>query len=238
MCQLPPASYAMAEDPTKAKLKAKQKVDAEGVYQPFPGVTVVCDIPRSDEGPLATLPDTLKALPTLGPLFAPLPPVSYHVTTLDILTKFEMGLADDPAGWAAVLAQSCWAPAVKAVADAQTRPELRVKDIVLTGNTIRVELEPAAESTCSHPRDLGVNATLMELVGMDRNQLHPWHFTLAYCTDHAAQEAASPDALEQDRIAILKAVKEAVPETVPLEEAKLCRFEDMTAFVPWDGGAS
>lgn len=228
----------MAVDLTNEKLKEKQKVNAEGVYQPFPGITVVCDSPQSDEGPLATLPATLKALPTLGRLFAPLPPASYHVTTLDILTKFEMGLADDLAGWAAVLAQSRWAPATNALFDAQARPELRVKDIILTGNTILVELEPAAESTCSHPKDLGVNAQLVELLGMDRNQLHPWHFTLAYCTDHAGHQAASPEALEHDRITLLKAVKEAVPETLPLEEAKLCRFEDMTAFVPWDGVAS
>lgn len=210
-------------------------MNAEGVYQAFPGITVVCDSPGSDQGPLASLPSALQALPTLGRLYAPLPPLSYHVTTLDICTRFELGLQGDEAGWAAVLAKPCWKAAATALSEAQVKPELRVKRLLVLFNTLLVELEPANEGTCSFPKELAVNAKLVSMLGMDRNQEHPWHFTLAYCTDPVQRRAATPDAIERDRVALEAAVKKAVPGVLPLDQAKLCRFEDMTAFVPWDG---
>eukprot|EP00927_Polykrikos_kofoidii_P022497 TRINITY_DN20972_c0_g1_i1.p1 TRINITY_DN20972_c0_g1~~TRINITY_DN20972_c0_g1_i1.p1 ORF type:complete len:294 (+),score=23.53 TRINITY_DN20972_c0_g1_i1:27-908(+) len=225
--------HAQCQEPNETKNQAR-KLSIDGTkYLPFPGVTMVCDMPRSDTGLLAKLPDVLRSLPTVGPLFTPLPSASYHVTTLDVCTKSETGLDDQ--AWEAVLRKPCWAVAAAELDMAALRPRLRVKKVVLSPSSLLVELEAADMDTCSHPKDLAINAKIVEVLGLTKNQCWCWHFTLGYWINPDKLRAADAIAVEVDRLAIEEAVRLALPGNVPLEAARLCRFEDMTSFVPWDG---
>ena len=80
----------------KRRVQRSDKLAEDGSYARFPGITVVCNMTENSdaEGALGLLPSVLSSLETLGPLFAPLPATSYHVTTLDVCTQRRHGLDD------------------------------------------------------------------------------------------------------------------------------------------------
>mmetsp|Transcript_22801 Transcript_22801/g.63464 ORF Transcript_22801/g.63464 Transcript_22801/m.63464 type:complete len:286 (-) Transcript_22801:115-972(-) len=215
---------------------APRKVNAEGEYQRYPGVTVVCDMVDSHLGAVAGLPGVLRSLPTLGPLIAPLPAASYHVTTLDICTQQERGL--DDRAWLASLRAPGWARVAHELVAEALVPQLRVRRVLLKPNVVVVELEPADTTTPGHPRELLVNLRVMEILGLTQNQQHVWHFTLGYAKLLDGLSIADSASAEADRVALEAAVRQALPGALSLGAARLCRFEDMLAFTPWDGLAA
>merc|ERR1712079_175351 len=196
--------------------------------------TCVCNIPGSDSAPMVGLPRAILSQPILGSVFSPLPPASYHVTSLDICTKYEDGLDDE--GWRAKLNDPRWAFAAEELKRAEVRPSLVVERVLILPNTMLVELKSAHNDTVAHPRDLPVNSNLVRLLGLKKNQLHVWHFTLGYChRPDKLKEAlnSDPKAVEQDRLSIEAAVRKALPGVLPMDISLLCKFGDMTAFTPW-----
>ena len=74
--------------------KRKKFNPTTGEFLRFPGVSVVCNISGSGEGPLAQLFDVIRAQPVLSSCFCPLPPASYHATVLDVHCQYKLGLND------------------------------------------------------------------------------------------------------------------------------------------------
>ncbi|CAK9113825.1 unnamed protein product [Durusdinium trenchii] len=71
-----------------------------------------------------------------------------------------------------------------------------------------------------------------------RRSRWPWHLTLAYGLNGLRRTAESePTAVEAERHALEEQIRRALPDELRFAQAELCRFEDMTAFVPWDGEA-
>merc|ERR1712224_864861 len=102
---------------------------------------------------------------------------------------------------------------------------------------IGVVLEPFDESTPAHPGGVPICAEVMEILGLTKQQEHPWHFTLGYCVSKEFFDSIDPAVLEAERCAVEAAVKSAFPGVIETGPARLCRFEDMTKFIPWDGCA-
>ena len=126
--------------------QSRPKLDERGKYLRFPGLTVVCDIPGSDQGPLSDLPDLIRSLPTLGRVTSPLPSTSYHTTVLDICCQFKEGLSDEE--WAIKLRDPRWRRVVNLLERAAFSPCLRVKEVRLTPD-IAVILEPCPPAEAS-----------------------------------------------------------------------------------------
>ncbi len=68
-----------------------RKLDADGNFLPFPGITVVSSAVESDSNAAAILDiyKALKANPRIVENFALLPPESYHMTAVDLCTQAE-----------------------------------------------------------------------------------------------------------------------------------------------------
>mmetsp|Transcript_14356 Transcript_14356/g.25247 ORF Transcript_14356/g.25247 Transcript_14356/m.25247 type:complete len:242 (-) Transcript_14356:26-751(-) len=215
------------------EIKARKKFSSDGRYLRFPGLTVVCDMQDSEAGELGQLPKVLHAQPCLGRMMSPLPPESYHVTLLDICCQYKLGMDDD--AWSAKLQDPCWAALAKEVEEADFRPTLRVQKVTMWSGGIGVVMESAEESTAEHPGSVPLGKRMASFLGIGSDQKHPWHFTLAYCPQPGAFDSCDPNILEAERQAVEVAVKAALPDAVTLAPARLCRFESMEAFVPWDG---
>jgi len=186
----------------------------KGLYLPFPGVTVVCNVCETSAKSLERLPELLSELPTLSKTFLPLPPRSYHVTVLDIACKYKP-LQED-AEWDAWLSEPRWRLAADELVSASWRPKLRLSGVrVLSRTVLAAELEPAEE----------------------KSQVHPWHMTIGYCSKPDELDESSAD-LQAELARFEASVREAVGPELGLAEARLCRFQDMQAFLPWDGQTS
>mmetsp|Transcript_65471 Transcript_65471/g.170406 ORF Transcript_65471/g.170406 Transcript_65471/m.170406 type:complete len:225 (+) Transcript_65471:107-781(+) len=214
-------------------LTQREKFDADGNYLRFPGVTIVCDMLGTDAGYAIDLPSVLRQQPILGKLMSPLPPASYHITLLDVCTQYKLNLDDH--SWSKKLQDPCWAAAAQELLEAQYTPQLRVQEVTMWNGGIGVVLESADEGTPGHPQDVPISMRIMEILGLTHPQKHPWHFTLGYCVSRESYDKVDPCALDAERLAVEFAVRQAFPGVVQLGPALLCRFPDMTSFVPWDG---
>jgi hypothetical protein len=234
---------AQQPEAVKKELLFRKKLDDAGQYLRFPGVTVVSHIPLATiEASLAALPGRLRELPTIGPWLAPLPAASYHVTVLDVCCQYKLGLPDDAFG--KLLEAPHWAEAAGHIEEASFVPSLRFKAATVIYEhpklLLGVQLEPAGPAD----RDT-LNAAVEKIVQPVVGELRPpkcWHMTLGYNLPKFSGEAPlEPSDVDAACAAAQRLVEEAFGgfgNTMPLLPAKLCRFEDMTAFVPWSGETS
>eukprot|EP00035_Acanthoeca_spectabilis_P009131 m.163099 g.163099 ORF g.163099 m.163099 type:complete len:245 (+) comp14621_c0_seq2:76-810(+) len=208
------------------------KVDNSGTFLRFPGITAVCDM--TDAAAAATVHSAARELPELGAAVAWLPASSYHVTILDVCCQYKLAQSDGD--WANTLGDhDRWQPAAELVAAAAWAPGLRVKRVSLYGSCVGVDLEPLPESlTPEHPSHTRVGSELAEWLNVPP-QKQSWHFTLGYAREKGVFDRLDPVALENDRAVLERAVRSAYVGRITLATATLCQFEDMTAFVPWDG---
>src|SRR2546423_860244 len=66
----------------------RSKINAEGIYLPFPGFTMVADIADKDKPFFQALHDRLAQIPFLTEHYGLLPVSSYHMTTVNLYTKY------------------------------------------------------------------------------------------------------------------------------------------------------
>lgn len=228
-----------AEKTTDAeKLRKRTKLDFKGgVFLRFPGVTVVCNMVDSAAGPMSQLAEKIRASPILGKCYLPLPSLSYHVTVLDVLCQYKRGLND--ASYLSLLSEPQWAVAAKEIEFASFVPKLRPAKLFLHPNVLGVDLEPINDETPAHPKDLALGKKVSEVLHCPP-QKQVWHFTLAYGSPDDVM-AEDQEKLEKERASleteILEACRNSPGGCLRFDQARLCRFEDMTAFVPWDGRA-
>lgn len=65
------------------------KIDDQGNYLEFPGVTIIADVGQTNHNLWHEIYHFLKNTPVLCDYFSPLPAQSYHVTTCNLYTKEE-----------------------------------------------------------------------------------------------------------------------------------------------------
>ena len=232
------SSDAAADGPVEPSSKggggagggARRKIDTQGAYLPFPGITVVCNMDANPS--VARLPEILRAQPDLGRLLSPLPPESYHVTVLDVCCQYKLDLDDE--AWRSFCAEPRWKEASLQAARADFVPRLKVDHVELGHGCLAVVLQPCDEKTPAHPNQVALGCQLAEFLKV-KPQKHPWHMTLAYCPEPDLLASLENSALEAQRRVIEDELKRAFPEDLCFGKAQLCRFADMTAFVPWDG---
>lgn len=212
--------------------RVHRKIDSNGAYLPFPGITVVCNASASAQAVLASLPGIVRAQPDLGRLMSPLPAESYHVTLLDVCCQYKLGLDDN--AWQSFCAGPQWKEASSQAALADFVPRLKVAHVELGHGCLAVVLQPADPDTPSHPNQVPLGCQLAKLLNV-KLQKHPWHMTLAYCPQPDLLASLDASAMESQRLAIEDELKKAFPDEIPFGKAEVCRFADMTAFVPWDG---
>ena len=94
-------SHALWE--TMMGIPSNRKVDAEGNYQPFQNITVVCHLNAPQHATkLRSLPETLQDI--AGRYISPMPFDSYHATVITGPLSIQYGARS----WTSVLYNECW----------------------------------------------------------------------------------------------------------------------------------
>ena len=225
----------LAAHAEKQARKPPSKIDANGQYLRFPGIAVVCNLSSTTSFDLTAV---IRAQPDLGKIMAPLPASSYHVTLLDVCCQYKLGL--DASEWQMYCSHPRWAEAAAEARRSEFSPQLQIGRLDTWAGGMGLTLE-AATNTPAHPGDVPLGRRIQAKLGV-AGQRYPWHLTLAYCMDPTAYErliSTDPARLEAQRAAVEAAARRAVDGgLLSFCEARLCRFEDMTEFVPWDGDKS
>eukprot|EP00929_Paragymnodinium_shiwhaense_P027590 TRINITY_DN16168_c0_g5_i1.p1 TRINITY_DN16168_c0_g5~~TRINITY_DN16168_c0_g5_i1.p1 ORF type:complete len:240 (-),score=49.30 TRINITY_DN16168_c0_g5_i1:19-738(-) len=235
----------MAVQGDASSFALREKFDAEGRYLKFPGVSILCDVLDASEAPFAEIPSLVQKYPTLARCYSPLPAKSYHMTVQNIHCQYPLGL--DDAGWLEHLQGPQWALCAEEVVAADFVPAFRFKRVRWHSYNsdapwIGIEVEPlpdAGAGQCGELMgDFAEAGRWCETLQIPREGSNWWHITLAYCVLPAEVAAAEPDQLKAEQRSFeeeLLKLLAPVQQRLPLAAARLCRFEDMLAFIPWDG---
>lgn len=231
------AAVDILRTPRAQEVRERAKLDpAARRFVRFPGVTVVSNVTAASIEYMARLPEVIQRLPILGRCFLPLPASSYHVTLLDINCQMRIGM--DDVQYEAMLREPRWPAAAQRIQAADFSPKLvfRQGGLQVNSSVMMLSLQSAQEETPEHPAKWTVGLQVASDLGALPPQQHGWHLTLAYCieaTAFLASDSASIAAEIEEVEAAATACCSQQGATLDLEAARLCRFEDMTAFVPF-----
>jgi len=231
-----PADASIASTLTKRK-----KFDQDGNYLEFPGITVVCDLEDEFKEIGASLRGCVLQQPNLGKIMLPLPPSSYHVTLLDCCCQYKLGLTD--AEFAKFASAPQWGAAADLAASEPFKPRLEVERVTTWPGGIGIVMKPFVhvgsgpdeKTTPEHPAQVPLGEGMRHILQFPKPQSHEWHMTLAYCPNRAAYEDIAEEIREEERAFIEEFVKSQFSTAVGMKEARLCKFQSLLDFVPWDG---
>lgn len=204
--------------------RTTRKVDENGIYLPFAGVSVVCRVLPSE--PWIQLPERIEAI--AGRWLSPLPTSSYHATVLAGPCQPRLHL--DNTSWERYLniRLESWARMDAVLSDASFAPSslraTKTRDLERWGLCVDfVANDPEEDLETQKMRSLlRTTAQNCDLEARDR----PWHVTLAY--RRSSSGPIPPEVVENVR----QLVDTCLLESLTLVPAQLCYHPDMTAFVP------
>ena len=200
-----------------------RKINSEGQYLTFPGVTVVASIDKIDQSLWRLVYETLIKIEGLNDYFSPMPYECYHMTTNNLFTKDEIG----PEKWHSFLTSnsSYFQSLHRHLAENSFIPNISIQSVITDGAiqilvTLPQEQQDIIEEIASiHQSESGIPSF--------------FHITLAYQYKDIQAELLEQFnlVLNQELLSIFKAHK----QTLSLAPPKLCFFNDMTKFTPWTG---
>lgn len=198
------------------------KVSNEGVYLPFPGLTVIADVKSKDYEFWKKINNMITACQNLSQYYAPLSHSSYHMTTTHLYTEQSIGRRK----WEQFIVSHT--EDFKLLKD---NIDQRVFNPVITiesldvDRTIKLVLDLPAEQK-----------KIITEIARKHNLLkkipHPFHITLAYrykeIDDHLRLD------FESELKSNLSQLVKEYNATYSLNQPKLCYFHDMNGFTPWN----
>ena len=199
------------------------KLNAEGKYLTFHGVTVASAIKETDKPFWQLIYEALTSNKEFTAHFAPLPYESYHLTAINLYTKDQVGSG----AWGDfILSNRAFFQSLKnLLAEKSFTPVVSVESINTAGALqIMVTLpEEQIRSIQQIAQTHHVKAGIPPV----------FHITLAYQFKHIERAVLEKLelALKREIFAILKSYDGALSLTPP----ELCFFNDMTKFTPWNG---
>ncbi|MDX2346833.1 MAG: DUF1868 domain-containing protein [Legionella sp.] len=203
---------------------ALKKLNQNGRYTRFPGITVIAKVRDSDASIFRDIQNMLMKNEEVMAHFSPLPSESYHMTAINLFTEYSEG-------------SNQWGDFVR-----QNQPFFQSLDATLT----QENFEPTVSVQA-----LNVRGALQIIVRLPKqfedviqriaseNKVsfgipQNFHITLGYQFKALASERleALTNQLKSNIVSILRGHQIT---TITLNAPKLCFFNDMTAYTPWDG---
>lgn len=196
------------------------KIDDNGNYIRFPGVTVVCAIQEEN---IKFWQQIHHCITTLGKqYFAPLPFDSYHMTTYDLFTVLRDGGAD----WQQTIKDKI--EFYKALHDTLEQKKFTTP---LSCEMVKIQICSVIQLEIALPQDqVQLVKEIAEQFGLQNRVPYSFHITLAYQYKSMGEEA---DLIKSELEKRLQQLIDAMPQGVRLSYPKLCYFNDMTQFNPW-----
>ncbi|MFJ1268873.1 DUF1868 domain-containing protein [Legionella lytica] len=192
-----------------------KKIDAQGNYLEFPGITVIADVDDKDKEFWQCLAELLEESTNLRHYYAPLPPSSYHMTTNNLYTQ-----SDDTTNWPALLTDERFQ---------RLHRRLMATPFTPTAQVAAIKVAYALQLNLTIPQSqYEIIRTIAHEFGIENKIPKTFHITLAY----AYQEPSDLQVLATEiaQLASLSQQKE-----LTLQPPRLCFFHDMQEFFSWDG---
>lgn len=198
------------------------KLNREGVYLPFPGLTVIATVKTDDNEFWRKINNIITDFPSLSEYYAPLSNSSYHMTTMNLFTEQEIGRAE----WERfVVSHTEYFKLLKDdIEQSAFNPMVTIESLEF-GRTIRLLVDLPGEQK-EIITDIARKYNLLKKIP------HPFHVTLAYRYKHF-DNAISPN-IEYELKNYLSQLLHDYKSVLSLNHPKLCFFHDMNGFTPWD----
>lgn len=201
------------------------KVDAEGNYLPFPGITVVSDIADEDLPFFESLQQRLMQVKNFSNYYSLLPLSSYHLTSLNLETKFP-NLDKD---WDEFISRKLfWFRHLNQhIVDANLSARVSLASIRgLTGLSIEVKVDQAFRNKTTK---------LAQEFDLEKKVPVFFHIGLGYLKNEISKVDHGLMLQEINKVFNnLLEEKGYLQKILTLKQANLSYFPDMTAFIPWN----
>lgn len=201
-----------------------KKINSEGKYLTFPGITVVSAIKEADKPFWQLIYESLKKNKEFTDHFRPLPYESYHLTAINLYTKDAIGSGK----WRGfIISNRAFFQSLNGLlAEKSFTPVVSVESINIAGalqimvNLPEEQIRIIQQVAKTHHVEARIPAV--------------FHITLAYQFKYVEREVLEKLELElrQEIFAILKSHK----AEISLNSPELFFFNNMTKFTPWSGG--
>lgn len=206
--------------------KPRNRIDEKGQYCPISGTTVVSAIQASDTQFWRMVYNHLKNCPTICRYYAPLPYTSYHMTAIALDTIDDVSQDEN---WPAFINEKMpfYSELHKALSAQKIVPNIRF-DFLSEFNLIvlAVSLPPEQVEAI---QNMAKRHDCKNGIPMN------FHITLAYQYDtNLTREDCDKINEELEPLRRLFAQK----KRIKLDPPKLCYFNNMTHFTPWDGSTN
>ncbi|QMT60302.1 DUF1868 domain-containing protein [Legionella sp. PC997] len=203
--------------------KKLSKVNEYGEYSLFPGVTVVSSCYPEHQKFCEAIFRALNTNPLIIRYFNPLPASSYHMTTMSLETEQQIGEE-----WNQFIIKTL--PHYKKI-----KQTLQEKAFYPSIEKMAVHIDQCISLTLSLSTEQEKHIIeIAKDLNIEKTIPRVFHITLAYSRPN---KTITKEHCEQLHTEITKTLNIIIEETkLPMEigEPKLCYFNDMTAFVPWD----
>lgn len=199
-----------------------KKIDGQGNYLEFPGVTIIANVGNTNQQLWENIHNCLLNSSTLCAYFAPLPLQSYHMTTCNLYTKTEY-----PRNWLSFISEKLpdFQKFNEELASTQFTPSISIKQINLFPVLqLMLTLPPEQEAITQHFADK---------FGLQNRVPNVFHITLAY----GYREIRTEEHFKviQSEIHNLTALCQQYDKKILLSPPQLTFFNNMGQFIPWDG---
>ncbi|MDF1683120.1 MAG: DUF1868 domain-containing protein [Legionellaceae bacterium] len=209
------------------KFQPSQKVDQEGHYRPFQGVTVISSIDDT-QGIWKAVHDGIRSCPLVMEYYSILPCDSYHMTVMDLYTKkFDGGEC-----WEQFITEktSFFQALNETIHDSNYtfNPQITMSRSHVT--SIISLLVQLSEEQQSMIRDI---AEKFDLTVKIPKHLH---VTLGHLHKEISSETLMM--IQHQVQSVLENTENLFNHPITLKAPQLCYFHDMTAFIPWNGDSN
>ncbi len=203
----------------------RDKIDENGQYLPYPGTTVVAAMQDSDTEFWQAVYNQLNNSPSILQYYALLPCKSYHMTGFALDTLEDLPSHQD---WARFMTDKIpfYTKLHEALSAQKIFPSI-VFDLLSEANSLVLAVR------LSEKQRLVIQA-LAESYGCEAGIPLCFHITLAYQYRSLTAED-HPKIIEELRP--LRGILNGKKNTT-LKQLKLCYFDDMTCFTPWNGSTN
>ena len=200
-----------------------RKLDAAGNFLPFAGITVVSSAVESDSNAAVLLEvyNALKASPRIVENFALLPPESYHMTAVDLCTQ-----AETHGDWLNFVngKLSTFHSFHSVLQERNITPVVTPHGAAIGGALfLMLQVDPRQHKEI---RDTARGFDVLQKVPR-------FHISFGYRTKAIDGELHTELLFELQLIFNTAFAKHQL-SSLTLAPVKLCYFDDMTKFIPWD----
>lgn len=206
----------------KLSYAGAQKIDSEGRFLEFPGISVVADIGAEDKELWLRVYNSLRNSQLITQYFSLLPPNSYHMTTIDLYIKNE-----DPYWSEFVSDYLPWFQSLSAGLQTHAfRPHVVPKAYHVSG-VIQFIFD----------LDITQHQNILQVargykIPMEKVTKYS-HVTLAY--GYKSIPNGILNQIQKDVEYIFQSTMKTYHKPIVFDEPKLRYFHNMTEFVPWEG---